>query len=68
MKDFECKCGRKQSYAPPDKSGGITKREAELVGWRKINGKWVCPFCSGNTKNLFKVFGGDSGDKGSICV
>lgn len=56
MKDFECACGRKQTYKPANKSGGITEKEAELVGWRKINGKWECPFCTGNTTNLYKVF------------
>jgi len=54
--DFICSCGRIQSYAPEDKHGGITEGEAELVGWRKIAGRWVCPLCTGNTSNLFKVF------------
>ena len=57
-KDFVCDCGRKQSYAPPDKRGGITEKEAESVGWRKMaDGKWKCPFCCGNTGALYKVFG-----------
>ena len=53
---FICSYGRIQSYAPKDITGGITAEEAELVGWRKIQGKWICPFCSGNTKVLYKVF------------
>lgn len=56
MEDFKCACGRKQSYAPEGVRGGITEKEAELIGWRKIDGKWVCPICTGNTGNLGKVF------------
>lgn len=54
---FRCACGRKQSYAPKGKHGGITEKEAELVGWRKMSdGVWKCPFCCGNTDALFNVF------------
>lgn len=56
MKNFECVCGRKQTYKPANKPGGITEKEAGLVGWRKIDGKRECPFCTGNTANLYKVF------------
>jgi len=62
MKDFICKCGRKQSYAPKNKSGGITEKEAEHIGWRKmVDGSWQCPFCCGNTDRLFKIFGKEKG-------
>ena len=56
---FLCPCGRCQSYAPAGRSGGITVKEAERVGWRKIDGAWACPFCSGNIANLNKIFFGD---------
>lgn len=56
MKDFECACGRKQSYAPATKRGGVTEKEAEWIGWRKINGEWNCPFCTGNKNNLKRIF------------
>ena len=48
---------RGQGYAPADKAGGVTEREAEHFGWRKIDGKWICPFCSGNLNNLKKLHG-----------
>ena len=63
MKDFICECGRKQSYAPPDKSGGITEEEAEFIGWRRINNKWKCPYCSGNLENLNRCFFGEFNSK-----
>ena len=57
MKDFECSCGRKQSYAPKDVSGGVTEEEAHSVGWVKTDTGWLCPFCSGRSSWLKKVFG-----------
>lgn len=56
---FECACGRAQSYAPAGEPGGITADEAVECGWVKLtDGKWSCPFCSGNMDKLKKVFGG----------
>lgn len=54
---FQCACGRAQGYAPPDRGGGVTEQEAEHLGWRKVDGQWVCPFCTGNTSTLAEVFG-----------
>lgn len=54
--DFCCDCGRIQRYAPENVSGGCTVEEAEAIGWRMIDGKWVCPFCCGNTDALRKIF------------
>jgi len=48
MKVFKCECGREQSYAPPNEPGGITKVEAEFVGWLLIKGNWICPICIHN--------------------
>jgi hypothetical protein len=44
-----CKCGRRHSYS--------TDKYAETMGWRKINKKWVCPFCCNNTAYLEMIFG-----------
>jgi hypothetical protein len=45
---FRCECGRQQSYAPPDVSGGVTVAEAKSLGWRRAEGgPWTCPFCTG---------------------
>lgn len=53
---FKCPCGRIQAYAPKGERGGCTEDEAETIGWRLINGEWQCPYCTGNTANLDKVF------------
>lgn len=49
MKDYACRCGRKQRAT-------ISEKIAELIGWRKIDGQWYCPFCTGNQENLWRVF------------
>jgi len=54
---FSCKCGIKQTFAPKNVSGGITEKEAHILGWRKIDNKWQCPKCCGNLEALKKVFG-----------
>jgi hypothetical protein len=54
---YRCKCGREQTAACPSYPGGIDSYHAELMGWRKIDGLWECPFCTNNLDNLFKVFG-----------
>ena len=54
---FMCvECDRCQGYAPAGQGGGVTEAEVELIGWRKIDGEWLCPYCTGNTSNLQKVF------------
>jgi len=53
---FKCECGCMQSYASEDTRGGITEKEAEQIGWRKINNAWRCPKCCGNTEALDKIF------------
>lgn len=54
---YVCSCGRMQTKTVKGLSGGVSESVAELIGWRKINGLWVCPFCSGNIENLKRVFG-----------
>jgi hypothetical protein len=51
MKSFVCfKCDRRQSATLGDKL-------ANKFGWRKMeNGKWMCPFCCGNTDMLLGFF------------
>jgi rubredoxin len=34
----------------------IAEEAAEHIGWRKIQGEWKCPLCTGNNKNLMKAF------------
>lgn len=55
---LRCKCGREQSTLMPGfKNGGVRPKTAEKFGWRKIDGKWECPFCTGNKDMLFRIFG-----------
>lgn len=54
---YHCKCGRRQKAKCDGFPGGIPESTAEFVGWRRIDGKWECPMCSGNEANLQKVFG-----------
>ena len=44
---FDCACGRSQAYAPAHHPGGITEEEAAAIGWRREQGRWLCPFCGG---------------------
>jgi hypothetical protein len=53
---FLCRCKRGQSYKPRNEPGGCTRSEAELVGWRLLPDGWRCPYCTGNTANLDRVF------------
>lgn len=55
--EFVCRCGRRQKYAVEGDKGGVTEKEAEWIGWRKIDGWWTCPFCTGNTDNLNRIWG-----------
>jgi len=34
----------------------LDEEAAELIGWRKIDNKWECPFCTGNTGMLERIF------------
>ena len=58
MRSFDCACGRSQAYAPAHQPGGITDEEAVAIGWRREQGRWLCPFCSGNARDLRKVVEG----------
>lgn len=49
MGDFACPCGRRQTDS-------IGEAMAERMGWRKINGEWHCPFCTGNEDSLRRLF------------
>lgn len=51
---YMCPCGRMQTL--------IAVAVVEQLGWRRIAGDWKCPFCTGNTKNLERVFNGDTDD------
>lgn len=59
MKDgdkFRCaKCSREQSYQPIDQPGGVTREEAEWLGWQ-LSPITLCPFCTGRTSNLAVAF------------
>ena len=41
-------CNREQSF--------LGDEQMESIGWRKINGKWECPFCTGNERLLNKIW------------
>lgn len=45
---YMCDCKRMQT--------AIAEEAAEHIGWRKIQGEWKCPLCTGNNKNLMKAF------------
>lgn len=47
-----CTCDRKQ--------GDISQELLELVGWRIVNQRWMCPFCTGNSQRLKRVLHGGS--------
>lgn len=49
-------CGRTQHYARSDQQGGVTVEEAQHFGWRGGEDGWICPFCSGNTENLERIW------------
>jgi hypothetical protein len=38
----------------------------EFIGWRIIHHNWICPFCTGNTQNLRRIFGAE-GEGGDGC-
>lgn len=49
-KFFKCDCG--SNFVCQDDNTEEVEKVAEKIGWRKINGKWVCPVCCGNTAAL----------------
>ena len=52
---YYCPCGRQQTARHPDFLGGnkgVRPQVVERFGWRKIEGRWRCPFCTGNTAKL----------------
>lgn len=60
---YRCKCGREQKAACDTFSGGIGSRAARSVGWEMNRNEygWTCPFCSGRTDMLLRVFKGANG-------
>lgn len=54
--EHDDRCGRTQHYASRMQTGGLTVEEATTLGWRRTEAGWACPFCSGNTEALRKVF------------
>lgn len=61
---YRCTCGRCQTYVGASYIP-MEPEHIEQVGWRKVDGKWLCPLCSGNTANLDRVFGkGEEVDDG----
>ena len=52
-KDYSCMCGSKQTQV------GNSGLHIERAGWRKIDGRWCCPSCTGNKSNLWDVFDGE---------
>ena len=48
--DFICGCGRKQREHTSLKT--FTEKNVEEIGWRKIDGEWVCPLCCNNKAAL----------------
>ena len=55
---YRCECKREQTAKHDGFLGGLSEPLVEKFGWRKIDGKWECPYCSGNTANLDKFFDG----------
>jgi len=60
---YRCKCGREQTgrttvteQMPDFGQKGILPETVERFGWRRIDGKWECPFCTGNTEALNNFF------------
>jgi hypothetical protein len=40
----------------------LTTADMEYIGWRIFNSQWICPFCTGNTQNLRRIFGQGEGE------
>lgn len=34
----------------------------EHQGWRIMQNAWICPFCTGNTANLYRTFESEGED------
>lgn len=57
-------CGGEQAARREGFPGGLLEETAERFGWRRINGSWECPNCTGNTTNLKKFMDGQLRDPG----
>lgn len=54
--DADLKCSR----CGIEGSGRVTDKFLEAIGWRKINGAWVCFLCAGTGYGgLYRVEGGE---------
>ena len=53
---YRCSCGREQTASYDGFSGGIGVEAAHSIGWVKTDTGWLCPFCSGRSSWLDKVF------------
>ncbi len=58
---YRCKCGREQTAECPPFHSGISMNLAKKVGYEYKEGEWICPFCSGNSHKLDKIFNQSSG-------
>lgn len=59
---YRCKCGREQTAQCAGYHGGLSESAAERFGWRMMDGEWQCPYCTGNTKVLNRLFDGRGSD------
>lgn len=50
---YVCECGRIQRQHTPLKE--FTEKDVRAVGWRKIEGEWVCPVCCNNKAALNNI-------------
>ena len=53
---YRCSCEREQTARNSLTSNGIGEDAAKSVGWTKTDIGWLCPFCSGRSSWLDKVF------------
>ena len=53
---YRCSCEREQTASCEGFSSGISIEAANSVGWVKTDTGWLCPFCSGRSNWLNKVF------------
>jgi len=50
------RCSREQSISRNQDERGVSLSMIKRIGWRTVNGQQLCPFCSGNTSNLERIF------------
>ena len=53
---YRCPCGREQTAKNSITTNGISEDAAHSVGWVKTDIGWLCPFCSGRSSWLNKIF------------